>query len=40
MKTKSRPHALQDLKDLAVRQGFVTYDQIDARIDKALDSPL
>ena len=38
MKTKSRPHALQDLKELAVRQGFVTYEQIDARIDKALDS--
>jgi len=34
-KPKSRPNSLQELKDLAVRQGYVTYDQIDARIDKS-----
>jgi RNA polymerase primary sigma factor len=38
MKPKSRPSPLQELKDLAVRQGYVTYDQIDARIDKTQKS--
>lgn len=38
MKVKTRSNSLQELKDLAVRQGYVTYDQIDARVDKSGDS--
>ncbi len=38
MKVKTRTNSLQELKDLAVRQGYVTYDQIDARVDKSNDS--
>jgi RNA polymerase primary sigma factor len=38
MKSKPRTSTLQELKDLAVRQGYVTYDQVDARIDHSLDS--
>jgi RNA polymerase primary sigma factor len=38
MKSKPRVHSLQELRDLAVRQGFVTVDQVDAKIDHSLDS--
>ena len=39
MKSKPRTtSALQELKDLAVRQGYVTYEQLDSKIDHSLDS--
>ncbi len=40
MKPKPKPKAptLQELRDLAVRQGFVTVDQVDANIDHNLES--
>lgn len=38
MKAKPKGNSLQELKELAVRQGFVTYDQVDNSIDHALES--
>jgi len=38
MKSKPRTSSLLELRDLGVRQGYVTYDQIDAKIDHGLDS--
>jgi len=38
MKSKPRANSLQELRDLAVRQGYVTVDQVDANIDHSLDS--
>jgi RNA polymerase primary sigma factor len=38
MKAKPKGNSLQELKELAVRQGFVTYDQVDDSIDHSLDS--
>ncbi len=38
MKSKPRANALQELRELAVRQGYVTYDQVDEKIDHSLDS--
>jgi RNA polymerase primary sigma factor len=38
MKAKPKGNSLQELKELAVRQGFVTYDQVDNSIDHTLSS--
>ncbi len=38
MKAKPKGNPLQELKELAVRQGFVTYDQVDSSIDHTLES--